>query len=239
MIECESVDIAEERKNMSEKNRSAPAHEIVAVSPELAQQAVKVLVEAFKDEEVTSFEIDTSRPSALRRLGVLDGIFIKSYMDAGRPVMAAVRDGSVVGVGVLRDPRLPVSKRRATALVLRNLAPLIALFAPRPLRALRVEFAAKAPKSLAKPYFTFEALGVHPDHHGRGIGSALMREAQGMVAAVPALSGIYLNTGSERNQGFYHSLGYDTLRVDDLGPVKVYHMFWQNPAFGQASRRAR
>ncbi|MEW6554681.1 MAG: GNAT family N-acetyltransferase [Actinomycetota bacterium] len=209
--------------------------EIVRITPELAERAVAVLVEAFKNEEATSYEIDTSRQGALRRMGTLDGIYLQLYLESGRPLLAAMKGVEVVGVGILRDPRIPLSRRRVASLVLRNLVPLAALFAPRPLRALRVEATAQPPKSLTRPYFTFEALGVHPDYHGQGVGSALMREAQARIKAEAAISGMYLNTGSAKNQGFYESHGYHTLRIDDLGPVKVYHMFWTNPTF-QRSR---
>jgi GNAT superfamily N-acetyltransferase len=218
---------------MGESDHKAGAGvEVVTITPELKEEATAVLVEAFKTEETTAYHVDMERPSSLRRMAILDGIYLQLYLEAGRPLYAAVRDGRVVGVGVVRDPSLSMPKWRAAALFLPNLPQILLLFARRPLRFLRILAAAKHPKGLTKPYFTFEALGVHPDHQGEGAGSALMRKAQALGKENPALSGIYLNTGSEKNRGFYESLGYDTLRIEDLGAVKVYHMFWQNPAFG-------
>ncbi len=92
--------------------------------------------------------------------------------------------------------------------------------------------ATRHPQGLTKPYFTVEMLGVHPEHQGKGVGSALLRAVQARGKSDPAVSGIYLNTASEGNRAFYENRGFDTLRIEDLGAVKVYHMFWQNPAFG-------
>lgn len=206
--------------------------EVVRLTPELRNQATDVLVEAFKTEETTNYHVDMKRPSAPRRMRIVDDIFMRLYLEADRPIFVAVRDGRVTGVGMVLDPRKPIDKRRAAALVLPNLPQILALFGRRPVRSLRVLNAAKHPKGLTKPFFTFEALGVHPDYQGQGVGGALMREAQALLHGEKAISGIYLNTGSEKNRGFYESLGYDTLRIDDLGAVKVYHMFWQSPAFG-------
>ena len=216
-----------------DRNRAAAGVDVVRLVPELEEQAVEVLVQAFKTEETTAYHLDTTRPSTVRRMAVLDGIFLQLYLEAGRTVLGAMRDGRVVGVALVRDPRINLSKMRAAALFLSRSHQLVLLYARRPLRFLRVMWGAKSPKGLTKPYFTFEVLGIHPDHQGMGAGKALMREVQAMVEEDPSISGIYLNTGSERNQAFYESLDYATLRIVDLKAVKIYHMFWRNPAFEQ------
>lgn len=214
-----------------EIDRAAAGVTVIPLTHELKEQAVDVLVQAFKTEETTVYHLDTQRPSTQRRMATLDGIFLQLYLEAGRPVVGAMKDGRLAGVGMVRDPRIPVSRRRAAALIIHDLFNLLALFSHRPLRAMRVLLAAKHPKGLSEPYFTFEVLGVHPDYQGAGAGTALMREVQATVKDEPSISGIYLNTGSERNQAFYESLGYDTLHIVDLKAVKVYHMFWPNPTF--------
>jgi ribosomal protein S18 acetylase RimI-like enzyme len=205
--------------------------EVVAIVPEIKEEATVALVEAFKTEETTAYHLDMKHPGSIRRMAIFDDIFIQLYMEAGRPLYAAVEDGHVIGAGIVRDPRIRISKRRSVALILPDLLQILLLFARRPVRSLHIMVAAKHPKGLIEPYFTFEALGVHPDHQGRGAGKALMCKAQSLVEENPGISGMYLNTGSEKNRAFYESLGYDTLRIEDLGQVKVYHMFWQNPSF--------
>ena len=216
-------------------HRTGAGTDVIDLTSGLKEQAVEVLGQAFKTEETTAYQLDMRRPSTLRRMAVLDDIFIQLYLEAGRPVLAAMRDGCVAGVGIVRDPRIRLPKIRAAALFLPRSPQLVLLFARRPLRFLRVMKSAKTPKGLTKPYLTFEALGVHPDHQGAGAGKVLMHKVQALAKDDTAVSGIYLNTGSERNQAFYESLGYDTLRIVDLEAVRIYHMFWQNPSFIQSA----
>ena len=211
---------------------AAAAAEIAALTPALIERTAHMLVEAFKTEEGTVYHLDTQRPSALRRLGILYGLFLRLYHEAGRPVLTGLKDGEVLGAIIITDPRIPLSRRRAATLLLPNLRHLLAHAARHPIRYLRIIAATRHPEGLTKPYFTCEMLGVHPDHQEKGIGAALMHAAQAMGKDDPAVTGIYLNTASEGNRAFYEDLAFDSLRIDDLGPVKVYHMFWQNPAFG-------
>jgi GNAT superfamily N-acetyltransferase len=205
--------------------------EVIDLTPGLMEQATLVLVEAFKSEEATAYHLDTQRPSTLRRMGIFYGIFLQLYQDVGRPLLAATRGGEVLGVAMVRDPRIPFPKRRAAALLLPNLLHMPAHLARHPIRSLRILVATRHPEGLTDPYFTVEMLGVRPEQQGKGTGSKLMRTVQAMGKDNPAVSGIYLNTASESNRTFYENLGFDALRSEDLGAVKVYHMFWQNPAF--------
>jgi len=142
--------------------------EVVAIVPEIKEEATVALVEAFKTEETTAYHLDMKHPGSIRRMAIFDDIFIQLYMEAGRPLYAAVEDGHVIGAGIVRDPRIRISKRRSVALILPDLLQILLLFARRPVRSLHIMVAAKHPKGLIEPYFTFEALGVHPDHQGRG-----------------------------------------------------------------------
>jgi len=205
---------------------------IAALTPGLVEPAACMLVEAFKSEEATNYHLDTRRPATLQRMGIIYGILLRLFLKSGRPVFIALRDGEVEGALVLTDPRIPVSKRRIVALILPKLLRIHAHVTSRPIRSLRIMTATRHPQGLTKPYFTVEMLGVHPDHQGKGVGGALLRAVQARGESDPTVSGIYLNTASEGNRAFYENRGFDTLRIEDLGAVKVYHMFWQNPAFG-------
>jgi GNAT superfamily N-acetyltransferase len=211
---------------------AAPGVKTAALTPGLIEQTTRMLVDAFKSEEATSYHLDTRQPSTLRRMGLVYGILLRLFLEAGRPVLVALRDGKVAGALILTDPRIHMSKRRIAVLLLPNLLRILPHVAGRPLRSLRIMAATRHPKGLTKPYFTVEMLGVHPDHQGKGVGGMLLRAIRTTGEDDPLISGIYLNTASEGNRAFYENRGFDTLRIEDLGEVKVYHMFWQNPAFG-------
>lgn len=215
------------------KERPAGAIEVILLTPGLKEQAVGVIVEAFKTEETTTYHLDMEHAATVRRYVCLVDTFLELYLAAGRPLFAAVLDGRVVGMGMVRDPRRSITAKSVISTLLPRLPRLTALFSKHPIKALRIIRAASHPKGMTKPYFTFEVLGVHPDCQGKGIGRQIMEEVQSFAAEDPTISGIYLNTGSVKNQEFYERRGYLTLKVVDLDVAKVYHMFWQNPAFGQ------
>jgi ribosomal protein S18 acetylase RimI-like enzyme len=210
--------------------RAAGGIEVVRLAPELKKQVTGVIAEAFKTEEVANYHLDMDHPATLRRYSCLVDTFCELYLAAGRPVFTAILDGRVVGAGMVRDPRKPIPVRSILSILPPRLPRLAALFSRHPMKAVRVVAAARHPRGLGKPCFTFEVLGVHPEYQDRGVGRRIMEEAQAFVAGDPQISGIFLTTGSTKNQEFYKRRGYLTLKVIDLDAVKVYHMFWQNPA---------
>ena len=214
---------------VDENERKAGGVEVIQFAPELEEQVAAVITAAFRSEETTTYHLDMDHPATLRRYSLLVETFCELYHAAGRPIFTAVLDGRVLGAGMVRDPRKAIPLRSVLSILPPRLPRLAALFSRHPVKAVRVLTAARHPKGLAKPYFTFEVLGVHPDHQGEGVGRRIMEEAQAFAAEDAEVSGIFLTTGSVENQEFYERRGYITLKVEDLDEVKVYHMFWHNP----------
>jgi len=233
MIYCSWYRRREKGVMDGKSQRASDAIEIAQLTPDLEEQAVGVITQAFKTEEVVSYHLDMDHPATLRRYSCLVGTLCELYLAAGRPIFTAIRDGRVVGAGIVRDPRKAIPLRSILSILPPRLPRLAALFYRHPVKAVRVFAAARHPKGLAKPFLTFEVLGVQPDHQGRGVGRRIMEEALAFAMGEREISGIFLNTGSVKNQRFYENRGYVTLRIEDLEEIRVYHMFWHNPTFGQ------
>ena len=80
-------------------------------------------------------------------------------------------------------------------------------------------------KTIKKPYYTLEAVGVRSDYQGKGIGKLLLNKLHEINEIDPKASGIYLITGDKKNQSIYEHLGYETVEVKQGKGITVYHMF--------------
>jgi len=75
----------------------------------------------------------------------------------------------------------------------------------------------------AEPHWYLDLLGVAPEAHRRGFGSALLRDWLERVDADGAAS--YLETDRERNVAFYEDHGYAVLGEECVTGVTVWRMW--------------
>ena len=69
-----------------------------------------------------------------------------------------------------------------------------------------------------------ELLVVPEDHRGRGLGTALMQEAE-RIARANGCAGIWLDTYDFQARGFYEKLGFALFGTLDDNPVGHQHFF--------------
>ncbi len=62
---------------------------------------------------------------------------------------------------------------------------------------------------MPEPHWYLSAIGVHPEHQGAGVGSALVRS--GIRRADHDNSPVYLETETEGNLNFYRRLGFEVI----------------------------
>ena len=117
------------------------------------------------------------------------------WMPPGRKIGAAVRSGLAPARWMLRTRW-------------RNL---------RRMMALQRQVEARRRRLMLEPHWRLEVLGVDPDHHGRGLGSFLVRT--GIERADSDRTPIYVDANAEPNVGFYERFGFEvieTMSVTDL-----------------------
>jgi len=77
-----------------------------------------------------------------------------------------------------------------------------------------------------EPHWHLGPIGVHPDHQGRGVGSALLSSFLAEVDAEDAAA--FLETDVERNEVLYQRFGFHTVTREEILGVDTRFM-WRTP----------
>ncbi len=80
----------------------------------------------------------------------------------------------------------------------------------------------------SSPHFYINALGVHPQSQGEGIGKAILSQVHQMSEQHSDSYGVALDTQTEENVGYYQRFGYDVSTTAELENVKNWFMFRRN-----------
>lgn len=78
------------------------------------------------------------------------------------------------------------------------------------------------------PHFYINALGVHPQSQGKGIGKAILSQVHQMSEQHSDSQGVALDTQTQENVGYYQRFGYDVSNTAELENVKNWFMFRVN-----------
>ncbi len=80
-----------------------------------------------------------------------------------------------------------------------------------------------------EPHWYLALLGTHPDHQGRGLGTAVV--APGLAAADHAGLGCYLESSKEANVPYYRRLGFEVTGTYDAdgGRGPRLWLMWREP----------
>jgi hypothetical protein len=199
--------------------------EITTLKPEQIEEAVEVMLTAFKDEAITSSWLDLRNPKLKSAYSIVVKIIYTIHLDAGDPIYTALDRGRVAGIAGLTTPGTKKSMVKSFKLFIRNLPRLLPVFPP-VIMAIRMLYrATKPPAGLPKDYCTLEILAVDPAYQGRGIASRLLEQIERNHLAGNNYSGIYLLTGEVKNVNIYEHFGYKVVEKRFVRRVNAYHMF--------------
>ncbi len=202
------------------------------ISPGRIDEAVDLMLTAFKDEALTSSWLNLSDPNLKNAYKAGIRIIYKIHLDSGDPIYTATEEGRIVGFAALSTPYSKKSVLKVAGLLFKSLPRLLRLFPP-VIKSARALFAAiKPPKSLPKNYCTLEAVAVDPPFQGKGIGTQLLKHVHDQHFGINTISGIYLVTGDEKNVNIYERFGYEVVDKRQTKRVTAFHMFKKNPQSG-------
>lgn len=75
------------------------------------------------------------------------------------------------------------------------------------------------------PHYYLGVIGVHPEMHGRGLGTELLRSFCDRSRSDPLSSGVYLETAQESNLRFYERAGFVETGRGRLGHANLWCMY--------------
>lgn len=75
------------------------------------------------------------------------------------------------------------------------------------------------------PHYYLGVIGVDPNLHGRGLGMQLLKAFCDLSAGDPRSSGVYLETATPSNVGFYERAGFSEVGRGSLGNETLWCMF--------------
>lgn len=78
------------------------------------------------------------------------------------------------------------------------------------------------------PHYYLGVIGTHPDLHGRGIGTQLLKSFCEISASDPLSGGVYLETAQPSNVGFYKHAGFEETARGSLGSANLWCMYLQH-----------
>jgi len=208
-------------------NRRYTKIEIKKLIPDRADEAVEVMLNAFKDEALTSSWLDLNEPKLKKTYSVAVKIIYIIHLDSGDPIYIATQEDKIVGVAGLKTPGAKKNIFKAVFLLFKNLPQLLRLL-PAIFKAARALFeATKPPTSLPENYCTLEVLAVDPEQQGNGTGRRLLEHVH-QNHLENNISGIYLVTGEDKNVKIYERFGYKVVEKRIAKGIEAYHMFKAN-----------
>ena len=159
-----------------------------------------------------------------RRMALLFNVILAEQSHTGQPVIGALHDNRIAAAAIIEQVARPSS---SAATVLRGLT-----LMPRLLRAGGFGGVARAVSTLdlllkhrpLEPHIYLNVLGVEPELQRRHFGVALLDYLRAQAALRPDLAGVYLETATEANVGYYSHVGYRIIgEIRPLG-VRVWRM---------------
>jgi GNAT superfamily N-acetyltransferase len=203
-----------------------PPVAVRAATPDDRSAVAGVLARAFIDDPAMAhlFRRPADRP---RRLARLFGLIVSLDAAPGDWLLADGADGRLAAAALWRPPG---AGNTPTTAMLASLLPLFHAFGWGLPRALAMQRLIERHHP-AIPHWYLQFVGCVPEHHGRGLGGAVIRarladcDRDGIPAA--------LETATPGNVAIYEALGFRVTGTFDVPGGPRFWSMWRGPAADQ------
>ncbi|MBV8361299.1 MAG: hypothetical protein JO189_25685 [Deltaproteobacteria bacterium] len=200
--------------------------QVAILFPNQDAEAAAVLGRAFVDDPLIKAILPPIEDAAerARRMGQMFAVALASQRSSGQPLVGVLHEGRVAAAAIIEQVGEAPS---IGSIVLHGLALVPALARVGGLGGVRRAVAALdvlARNRPAAPHLYLNVLGVEPAQQRRHFGVALLDWLRDQTALRPDLAGVYLETATEANVGYYSHVGYRvTGEIYPLG-VRMWQM---------------
>ena len=182
-------------------------------------ESVGCLVTAFAQDPITGFLLQPG-PGYQERLAQFFSLLMRARIALKMPVVVAQGTSGIHGAAMGYATAHPAWPKHLSEewdrfeSAIPELAERMAIYD-------EISVKAKPPA----PHYYLGVIGVHPDMHGRGIGTQLLRSFCDLSRSDPLSCGVYLETAEESNLGFYERAGFAETGRGRLGSATLWCMY--------------
>jgi hypothetical protein len=193
---------------------------VALLFPDKDRAAAAMLGRAFVDDPLIRAIVgDEPASDRIRRMTGLFGVILGTHRRDGQPVVGIIDDGQVAGAAIIDQVTRPAGAIAAAVTGLPFMPAILRAIGPQGVRrglAVLDELARSRPP---EPHLYLNVLGVEPAMQGRHFGVAMIDYLRDQVALRSDLIGVYLETATAENVGYYTTAGYAT--IGEIAPIGV------------------
>lgn len=197
---------------------------VETITEQQSDAAIEVFVAAFMTESATNYFFPESEGGRADKLRVLFGWGVEYRLACGMPVLGAWLEGGLVGAALVRSP----AWRQDPPLAQAMWEKVSKVLGPAANARIDLYDEVQSRNLPEPPHAYLVAIGVLPEHQGRGVGAALIEACLEIAESDPVAKGMALDTGSELSQAYYERFGFRLHAVDRMEEQVMRIMYRPN-----------
>ncbi len=198
---------------------------VSSLKKEDIMETSELIVNTFNKEGITRFAHNEKKEKYNHIFKAIGELKLKLYLETSQIVLAAKQDDKIVGLAIMKSNDMGFFKmvKAYFPQVLFYFIPLLRSMRFR--NAINISRLLKLKTKLKQPYYSLEALGVHENFQGKGIGKLLLNRLDEILFNQTEKNGINLFTADKPNNEIYESKGYQLIETNKADDITVYHMY--------------
>jgi len=194
---------------------------IVRLDASARNEAISILVHAYRDEPTFRYLFDHRKPGYQQRVRATVRELIDLYFELDQEAIGILVNDSLVAVAFIGEPELRLNLSDQISWRIRMT--LTAGFAS---TRRYMDYHERIKALLPQPQaHQLPLMGVNPAYQNKGYGRMLLKTVETLCAENPRGSGLVLDTGSSAYLPFYESEGFRSIGTVKLGDFEDHILF--------------